>query len=142
MKKIQSLLVVWCLMAGMCTTNSLRAQKSNSPSANASGSTEVYYFHFTRRCTTCRAVETETQKALNTLYAAALKSGKITFRSVNLDEDASKAPAAKCKAEGQSLLIVSGNKRIDLTDVAFMYAGSKPEKLKEALKKAIDPLPH
>ena len=48
--------------------------------------------------------------------------------------------AEKCKAEGQSLLIISGNKRLDLTDTGFMYAKSNPEKLKTELKKAIDPL--
>lgn len=101
---------------------------------------EVYYFHYTRRCMTCNAVEAQTITSLASLYPTQYKSGKISFKSVNLDEDANAPLAQKCKAEGQALLVVSGAKRSDLTDKAFMYAVNKPEKLKAELKAAIDPL--
>ncbi|MTK53184.1 nitrophenyl compound nitroreductase subunit ArsF family protein [Paludibacter sp.] len=101
---------------------------------------EVYYFHFTRRCVTCQAVETESQKAVVALYPAQSKQGVIVFKSFNLDDKASKAMAARCKAEGQALLVISGNKRFDLTDQGFMYARNNPDKLKAELKKIIDPL--
>jgi len=101
---------------------------------------EVYYFHYTRRCVTCQAVETESQKIISALYAKELKEGKIKFTSVNLDEKNNNTLADKCKAEGQALLVISGKNRIDLTDEGFMYATSKQEKLKAAFKKAIDPL--
>ena len=101
---------------------------------------EVYYFHFTRRCVTCQAVETETQAAIAALYPGQAKKGLIVFKAVNLDEKTSDALAKKCKAEGQALLIISGGKRFDLTDQGFMYAKSNPEKLKAELKKVIDPL--
>jgi hypothetical protein len=109
-------------------------------SIQAASKVEVYYFHFTRRCATCQAVETETAKAIQKLYPAQYKKGLITFKSINLDEVSSATLANKCKAEGQALLITSGSKRIDLTDTGFMYAHSNPEKLKAGLKKAIDPL--
>ena len=101
---------------------------------------EVYYFHFTRRCVTCQAVETESLKAINQLYPVQAKKGLITFKAVNLDEKTSEAIAKKCKAEGQALLVISGSKRFDITDQGFMYAKSNPEKLKAELKKTIDPL--
>jgi hypothetical protein len=101
---------------------------------------EVYYFHFTRRCATCQAVETESQKAVAALYPAQSKQGTISFKSLNLDDKTSKAMAARCKAEGQALLVISGHKRFDLTDQGFMYARSNPDKLKAELKKIIDPL--
>lgn len=106
----------------------------------ASVKVEIYYFHYTRRCVTCQAVETESQKAIADLYAKEIKEGKIKFIGVNLDEKGSEVLAKKCKAEGQALLVIGGNKRIDLTDKGFMYARSKPEVLKAELKKAIDPL--
>jgi predicted DNA-binding transcriptional regulator len=37
-------------------------------------------------------------------------------------------------------LILGGGKRIDLTDIGFLYATTKPEKLKAELKKEIDNL--
>ncbi len=106
----------------------------------AASKVEVYYFHYTRRCVTCQAVEAESQKIISTLYAKEMKEGKIKFIGVNLDEKNSKVIARKCKAEGQALLVISGSKRIDLTEEGFMYAKPKPEKLKAELKKVIDPL--
>ena len=89
---------------------------------------------------TCNAVETESKAAIAALYPAQFKKGLITFKSVNLDEKGSEVLAAKCKAEGQALLIISGPKRADLTDKGFMYAKSSPGKLKAELKKTIDAL--
>ena len=101
---------------------------------------EVYYFHYTRRCETCQAVESETLKSVKQLYPEQFKKGLITFKSVNLDEKKNKTLADKCKAEGQSLLVISNNKRADLTEKGFMYAKDQPDKLKAGLKKVIDPL--
>ena len=101
---------------------------------------EVYYFHYTRRCVTCQAVEAETLKAVKQLYPEQYKKGLITFKSLNLDEKSSDALSKKCKAEGQALLVITGSKRIDLTEQGFMNARSKPEVLKAELKKSIDPL--
>lgn len=101
---------------------------------------DVFYFHYTRRCTTCKAVESETFNALQQLYKKQIEAGVLKFTSVNLDEKSSEQIAEKCKADGQSLLIVSGKKRIDLTNSGFMYATNKPEKLKLELKKSINPL--
>jgi hypothetical protein len=101
---------------------------------------EVYYFHYTRRCVTCNAVEEVSKKTISESYASQFKKREITFKSVNLDEKSSEAIATKCKAEGQALLIISNGKRIDLTDKAFMYAKSNPEKLKAEIIKAINSL--
>jgi hypothetical protein len=101
---------------------------------------EVYYFHFTRRCMTCQNVENVSKKAVETYYAAQVKSGQVSFRSVNLDEKAGGATGAKYKIEGQTLIVISGDKRVDLTDKGFLYANDSPEKLKAEIKKAVDGL--
>jgi hypothetical protein len=101
---------------------------------------EVYYFHFTRRCMTCQNVENVAKKAVETLYPEKVKSGDISFQSVNLDEKDGEAIGAKYKIEGQTLIIISGAKRIDLTEKGFMYANDNPDKLKAEIKKAIDNL--
>jgi len=99
---------------------------------------EVYYFHFTRRCMTCNNVEKVSKEAVEKQYAEKVKSGEITFQSINLDEKEGEAIGAKLKVEGQTLLIVSGDKRVDLTDKGFLYANNSPDKLKAEIKKAID----
>lgn len=109
-------------------------------SLQAATKVEVYYFHYSRRCVTCLAVEKETLTAIQQLYPEQFKKGLITFKSVNLDEKGSDIVAEKCKAEGQALLIISNNKRVDLTEQGFMYAKSQPDKLKAELKKTLQPL--
>jgi len=140
MKKIISLSVFVLLVVTFFTINSVAVDKKPLTTISKSAKVEVYYFHFTRRCVTCQAVETESQKAIAALYPVQYKKGLISFKSVNLDIKGSEALAAKCKTEGQALLVISGHKRIDLTEKGFMYAKSSPDKLKGELKKTIDPL--
>ena len=139
MKKLLLLSVALVMMLGGISCNAQGAKKQETK-AVASGKVEVYYFHFTRRCMTCNAVEVESKKAITALYPKLVKSGKITFKAINLDDATSKTAAEKFGAEGQSLLVMGGGKRIDLTSQGFMYAVSDPEKLKAELKKTIDPL--
>jgi len=138
MKKHISITILAVIISSFFSANS-QTPKATKVIAKPS-KVEVYYFHYTRRCVTCQAVETETQKSILALYPLQAKKGLITFKSINLDDKSSEAIAAKCKAEGQSLLITSSNKRVDLTDKAFMYAKSNPAKLKAELKKIIDPM--
>ena len=140
MKKLISLSVILLLVVSFSTVNSYAVDKKKQVAVSTSAKVEVYYFHFTRRCVTCQAVETETKKAIAALYPVQTKNGLITFKAVNLDDKGSNVLASKCKAEGQALLVISGHKRIDLTEKGFMYAKSSPEKLKAELKKVIDPL--
>jgi len=141
MKKIISVSALILIMVSVFSfsANYQKAQATKT-SVSKSAKIEVYYFHFTRRCATCQAVETESQKTISLLYPAQKKKGLITFKSVNLDVKGTETLAKKCKAEGQALLIISGGKRIDLTEKGFMYALNSPEKLKAELKKVIDPL--
>ncbi len=101
---------------------------------------EVYYFHYTRRCATCMAVENETEKILKELYPEKVKNEQITFQSINLDEGKSEELAEKYKVSGQTLLFVSGTETVNLTNEAFMYARTTPDKLKEKIKATIDQL--
>jgi len=104
----------------------------------ASKKIEVYYFHFTRRCMTCNNVEKVSKEAVEQQYPEKVKAGEIAFKSINLDEKEGEAIGAKFKVEGQALLIISGAKRVDLTDKGFLFANDKPEKLKAEIKKAVD----
>jgi len=141
MKKTLSVSALVLIMVSLfsISANCQSTKKAKSAVAKTS-KVEVYYFHYTRRCITCNAVETETQKTITAIYPEQAKKGQITFKSVNLDEKSSEALAKKCNAEGQALLVMSGGKRVDLTDKGFMYARSNPDKLKAELKKTIDSL--
>ncbi len=65
---------------------------------------------------------------------------KIPFSSVNLDEAYGKALAKKLGVAGQTLLIVKGETKINITNEGFMYARNNPDKFKSIIKEKIDPL--
>lgn len=106
----------------------------------AGGKIEVYYFHFTRRCTTCQNVENVSKKSVETLYPEKLKKGEISFQSVNLDEKSGEALGKKYSIDGQTLIVICGDKKINLTDKGFLYANDSQEKLTAEIKKAVDSL--
>jgi hypothetical protein len=117
------------------------AQNSKGTTTAAkSGKVEAYYFHFNARCVTCKTVEAEAKADIEMLYPELVKSGKVSFKAVNLDEPSSKAIAEKLGVNGQTLLLVNGTQKINITNEGFMYARSNPEKLKEIIKEKVDGL--
>jgi hypothetical protein len=46
----------------------------------------AYYFHGEFRCPTCNAMEKYTREAIDTHFKDALGSGKLVFKSVNVEE--------------------------------------------------------
>jgi len=97
-----------------------------------------YYFHGTRRCTTCMAVEEVTKEILNEYYATELADKTISFESINLDEEESKILANELKVSGQTLLFISDSDTVNLTNQAFMNAVSNPLKLSIIITDEID----
>ncbi|WP_159521794.1 nitrophenyl compound nitroreductase subunit ArsF family protein [Sunxiuqinia indica] len=108
------------------------AQTESSAEKQVDTKIEAFYFHNTRRCETCKAVENVSSEALKTM--------QIQLKSLNIDEDKNMAIAEKVGAGGQALIITNGKKNIDLTNKGFMYARSNPDKLKAAIEKAVKEL--
>lgn len=142
MKKLISTLSLILLVGGFVVS----AQFSNSALAENSTSTKVasaeiqkssdvkaYYFHATRRCVTCEAVEKVSKQAIKEYYG-----DKVTFESINREKEKDNPLVAKYKISGTTLLIVNGDKKVDVTNDAFLNALTKPDKLKSKLKSTID----
>lgn len=100
----------------------------------------VYYFHLSSRCATCKTIEAEAKKNIETLYASQVKTGTVSFTAINVQESPGKEVGAKLGVNSQTLLIVKGDQKINITNEGFLYAVSKPEKFKEIIKEKIDPL--
>jgi len=137
MKAMRFLLVLAILLPSLVGNGQNKA--ATKPAAKTE-KIEVYYFHFTARCVTCRTLEAEAKKDVETLYPELAKTGKITFQSINLDDKLSDALARKLKVSGQTLLIVKGNKQINLTNEGFLYCRSDAAKFKAIIKEKIDSL--
>jgi hypothetical protein len=67
-----------------------------------------------------------------------VKSGLLSFQSVNLDDAGNKPLAKKLGIAGQTLILVKGNEKINITNEGFMYAMVKPEKFKEVINEKVD----
>ena len=135
------LLPLWLLIFSNPDPAISRNQKSEKqiiPRVN------VYYFHATRRCPTCLAIEENTKKTLETYFPAELKDGSVKFVVLNVDDAKNKEIAEKFEASGSALFLtqVSAGKeyKTDLTDFAFSYGRNDPEKFITGLKSKIGEL--
>jgi len=138
MRKFFFISFVLIILAGI-SCNSQTNQKSAS-SVSKKGDVEVYYFHMTTRCVTCKTVEAEARKNIEMLYADKVKTGKISFTALNLEEATGKSMGEKLGVNSQTLLIVKGDEKINITNEGFLYAVAQPDKFKEVMKSKIDPL--
>ena len=131
------------LLTGFLVLSFINCQSNDTPTVDNNkkeiiSTVRGYYFHGTRRCTTCKAVEEVTKEILNEYYATELADKTISFEAINLDEDDSKVLANKLKVSGQTLLFVSDNDTVNLTNQAFMNAVSDPLKLSAFITDEID----
>lgn len=121
-----------CPKAGTSSCCSKTTEKKTSCCSTKESKVTAYYFHNTRRCATCKAVET--------VATEALKADNICLKSINLEEAEGKSLAGTLKVSGQTLLIVAGEKQENLTNFAFLNARSNPELLKTKIKATVKEL--
>ncbi len=135
---MKTLRMLFFVLAAMSMSLSVSAQSTIShkqKSFKDSKKVEVFYFHLTSRCLTCKAVEKVSKEAVKELYG-----NKVSFASYNLEEPIGKKKGKELGVEGQTLLVVGSGKKINLTNEGFLNARSNPEKFKKIIKKKIDSL--
>ena len=110
------------LMNIFACNNTANSENTKEEVSTKTEKIEVYYFHYSRRCATCVAVEEETVRILKELYPEKMENNEITFLSIDMDEKEGKELAKKMRVSGQSLLFIQGYKQINLTTDAFLYA--------------------
>ncbi|MBP8849426.1 MAG: hypothetical protein KBG80_02620 [Breznakibacter sp.] len=136
MRKILLMSVTLLMMLGSISCNAQESKKAVE-STVSNTKVEIYYFHFTRRCNTCQSVEENAKLAVEQLYADKVKTGEYTFKGLNLDDESTKAIAEKLGVGGQSLLVVCGNNKVDITDKGFMNAHNL-DKMEITIKTAVE----
>ncbi len=136
MKRITLFVSILLIIISNVSCNNQGNKKEVAQAISASN-VNVYYFHFTRRCATCMAVEENARKAVEALYPNEVKTGEYSFTSLNLDEASTKEIAHKLGVGGQSLMVAHGDKKIDITSAAWLVAHD-PDKMKVEIKSGID----
>ncbi len=130
--------ILFILVLTISLTSFSQTKEDSSQKSNTDKNVEVYYFHYNHRCATCVAVEEESIKSIKELYPAKWKAKEITFLSIDMDSNDGEEFAKSMKIASQSLVITYNNEQKDLTNIAFLYARTKPEKLKKKIKRTID----
>lgn len=109
---------------------------------NAKNYAEVIYFHGSKRCITCNAIEKHTKDLIESEYSNDIKEGALIFKIVDISKKENAKIAAKYKVVFSSLFVNAHQgekeKSDNLTKFAFSTARFKPEEFKAGLKKKID----
>ena len=102
---------------------------------------EVYCFHGTRQCETCKKMKANTKTALDKYFASQLRDSSIVFLIIDVDDEKNEKLAEKFQATGTALMInkvVNGKDSIiDWSDFAFEKANDNEVFISE-LKSMID----
>lgn len=82
MKKLLFILLVTIVLAGNLFSRAVPAMAEEN---SADGTVKAYYFHGTFRCPTCNKMEQYAAEVIQNDFKDALASGKLEFRSVNVE---------------------------------------------------------
>lgn len=101
--------------------------------------TKVYYFHTTRRCPTCLAIEEVTKNVLKEQpFSDAIENGDLEFKTFNAEETKNRKLVKELGISGSSLIVLKNGEKIDLTSKGFLYGLKQPEKLKQVLRETLN----
>lgn len=104
---------------------------------------EVYCFHGTRQCETCKNMKANTKIALDKYFASQLNDSSIVFSIIDVDDEKNEKLAEKFQATGTALMInkvVNGKDSIiDWSNFAFEKANDNEVYIAE-LKTMIEAL--
>ena len=123
-------LILVALSAGSCAN---RSHSADSMKYEPQTPVEVIFFHTNYRCESCEAIKSETAKIISEIYG-----NKVHFAMYNLDDKSGQKPATLLDIRQQTLLVIGGEKRSDITAIASLYAHANPERYREKLKETID----
>lgn len=130
---------VACLTIASCMGKS--GEKNSMANTEGNGKpVTVYYFHGEHRCPTCTAIENETKVTFETNLKKELEGGSVKLQVINADEGRNKQTCEKYGVYGSSLLLLKGDKVVNLTNMAFETARRNPDKFREKLVREVKKL--
>jgi len=130
MKKSLIFLAIFTALFSACNNPKTETAKTEILSAKAKHNRlEVYCFHATRQCETCKNMKVNTKTTLEKYFASQLKDSSIVFTIIDVDDEKNEKLAEKFQATGTALMInkiVNGEDNItDWSDFAFEKANDE-----------------
>jgi hypothetical protein len=102
---------------------------ATAPAPQGSGFV-AYYFHGTRRCVTCRAIEAQAEAAVRSKFAEELQQGKLRWAAINVEDIGNDRYATDYGVTGSTLVIaeLSGGRpaRFATLDKVWKLVHDKP----------------
>lgn len=125
---------------GMIACSHSQTEKKTDNLQEKKDMVEVLYFHGAQRCKTCKAIEQNTMKIIESNYTNEINTGKLVFKSVDLTQE--KELAKKYEVTWSSLFVIdydsNGNENVqNLTEFAFATACNAPDKFKSGLSEQL-----
>lgn len=99
------------------------------------GVVNIYYFHNKQRCMTCKAIEKVIKEVYEKNYS---DNESVDLKVLTIGDDESEKLVEKYEISFSSLIVVSGDALVDLTEQAFANAVNKPEVLAGLVKSEIE----
>jgi len=86
------------------TNQNLNVEKTSSSDAKVE-KIEIYHFHGTNQCYSCKTVGAYAEETVNTYFAEEVKNGKVTFAHINGELAENRELVTKYGVTGSSLWI-------------------------------------
>jgi hypothetical protein len=130
MKSIVNVVLIWIAFASACNQSGEATKVQNTQQDSSKiNRLEVYCFHGTRQCTTCKNMKANTLKALTLNFGKQLQDSSIVFRIVDVDLPENALLAEKFEATGTALMLnwvrQGQDSIIDMSDLAFEKANDE-----------------
>ena len=133
MKRLFAIGIVLLSLMGCGSRNAQKSTESTSE-INSDAAVEVFIIHAAQRCATCKAIDAVVAEVLENDFSDDVKDGKIVLRDVDGSKPENMPLVEKYEVYSTSLLMDAGGTVTNLTNDAFQYARSNPDKLKEILR--------
>jgi hypothetical protein len=99
------LLLTLAVLGAGCSAPEATNESQGTIGAGPVQKVEVYHFHRTQQCYSCRTLGAYAEETVNTYFVPELRSGKIVFAHVNVDLPENRAIVEQYRPTGSSLWI-------------------------------------
>ena len=136
MKQLFAIVIMLLSLVG-CGNRNAKNSAESAAASNPDAVVEVFVFHAAQRCATCKAIDAVVAEVLENDFAEDVKSGRVVLRDVDGSKPENRALVEKYEIVSTSMLLDAKGNVTNLTNDAFQYARSNPDKLKEILRAEI-----
>jgi hypothetical protein len=93
----------------------------SGPASIDPGKVEMLYFHRTDRCQSCNNAEQYTRDTLDKYYAGEMQSGRLSFQSIDYQQDKAMAEKYNVKVQGLKIKTTQGG-QANIEDVPEIWS--------------------